>query len=163
MKDAHLLAALERALQRYGSSDLPDDPADDAARPKRRRTVRRRTPGWVSVREIEASQSPNTYPRMKARDINVRCRELARADGGPVLETRTAGLRTWVRFAPPPQPPAPPPPGSADVAAEGGAVEVSQVDEAEREGQRSRAHGGGEDEHDGHPEGSDQQSGADRS
>jgi hypothetical protein len=100
VKDAHLIAALERALHRYGSSDLPDDPATEDARPRRARSSRRRTPGWVSVREIEASQSPNTYPRMGRRDIKARCRQLASADGGPVLEVRSAGLRTWVRFAP---------------------------------------------------------------
>lgn len=100
MKDAHLFAALHRALQRYGSSDLPDDPAAEGGRPCRARTARRRAPGWVSVREIEASQSPNTYPRMGRRDIKARCLDLAAADGGPVLEVRSAGLRTWVRFAP---------------------------------------------------------------
>jgi len=152
LKDAHLVAALERALQRYGSSQLPDDPAAEAGRPRRHRTSRRRQPGWVSLREIEASQSPNTYPRLTRREIKVRCYQLARGEGGPVLEVRMAGLRTWVRFAPAPIASATGAVASADVPSQGGPVERAQVDEAERERQRGAAQQGGQPEDDAEAE-----------
>lgn len=104
MKDAHLFAALDAAVQRFGTSELPDDADADASRPRKRgRRGRRRTPGWVSIREIEACQPPNTYPRFGRRVIKVRCAQLARVEEGPVLEMRLAGLRTWVRYAPQPE------------------------------------------------------------
>ena len=162
MKDAHLIAALERAVQRYGTSELPDDPATETGRPRRARTARRRQPGWVSVREIEASQSPNTYPRLNRREIKVRCHQLARAEGGPVLEVQMAGLRTWVRFAPAPVASATGQAVSADVPDQGRPVELAQADEPEREGQGRGAQQGGQAEGDPEPERRDEEPGADR-
>jgi hypothetical protein len=128
VKDAHLITALERAVQRYGSSELPDDPAAEAGRPRRTRTARRRQPGWVSIREIEASQSPNTYPRLTRREIKVRCYQLARAEGGPVLEVQSAGLRTWVRFVPAPAAPSEGGPSAGqDVDRPGGGIDADAI------------------------------------
>lgn len=102
MKDAHLFAALDAAVRRFGTSEFPDDATADASRfPRLAGRGRRRSPGWVSIREIEACQPPNTYPRFGRRVIKVRCAQLAREEEGPILEMRLAGLRTWVRFAPP--------------------------------------------------------------
>lgn len=105
MKDDHLIAALRRALARYGSPELPPDAADDVAhrtrRPARNGGSRARTPGWVSIGEIEASQPPNSYPRLGRREIKARCRELAAAPDAPVAQVRSLGLRTWVRVAVP--------------------------------------------------------------
>jgi hypothetical protein len=103
VKDEHLLYALRHALARYGTPELPPNAADDAAhrtvRPRRRGPHRSRRPGWVSIGEVEASQPPNSYPRLSRRAIKTRCRELAREGGGPLQEVRTLGLRTWVRVA----------------------------------------------------------------
>lgn len=105
MKDDHLIAALRRALARYGSTELPPDAADEDAhrsrRPARAGASRERTPGWVSIGEIEASQPPNSYPRLGRREIKTRCRELAAEPDAPVAQVRSLGLRTWVRVAPP--------------------------------------------------------------
>jgi hypothetical protein len=103
VKDEHLQYALRHALTRYGTPELPPNAADDAAhrtvRPRRRLAQRPRRPGWVSIGEVEASQPPNSYPRLSRRAIKTRCRDLAREGGGPVQEVRTLGLRTWVRVA----------------------------------------------------------------
>lgn len=103
MKDEHLTTALNKALTRYGTSELPADAhVEDATRTPRRLVPgepRRRKPGWVTVSEIESSQSPNTYPRLTRRAIKTRCKELAREDGTLVDEVRAVGLRTWVRVA----------------------------------------------------------------
>lgn len=109
MKDEHLITALRRALARYGTPQLPRDAGADEAhrsrRPVRLLEPRPRTPGWVSVGEIEAAQSPNAYPRLTRRDIKARCRELLDGhDDAPVIAMRTLGLRTWVHVAPPPGP-----------------------------------------------------------
>ena len=105
MKDDHLMTALRRALARYGSQELPPDAGDDAAhrtrRPARSGAPRARTPGWVSIGEIEASQPPNSYPRLGRREIKRRCRELAAEPDSPVARVRSLGLRTWVRVAGP--------------------------------------------------------------
>ena len=105
MKDEHLTTALRKALTRFGTSELPADAhVEDATRAPRRPSAnesRRRTPGWVTVSEIEAAQSPNSYPRLTRRAIKTRCKELAREDGTPVEEVRAVGLRTWVRIAAP--------------------------------------------------------------
>ena len=105
VKDTHLIIALYRALDRYGSTSLPDD---DGARSERKRggawhEERRRSPGWVSVSEIESSQSPNTYPRLTRRAIRQRCEALSGQEGSPVQRTEkgSGGLRTWVLVAPP--------------------------------------------------------------
>lgn len=105
MKDEHLTTALHKALTRYGTSELPSDAhVEDATRAPRRLAPgesRRRNPGWVTVSEIEASQSPNSYPRLTRRAIKARCKELARQEGTPVEQVRAVGLRTWVRVAAP--------------------------------------------------------------
>ncbi len=105
MKDEHLTTALHKALTRFGTSELPTDAhVEDATRAPRRLAPgepRRRKPGWVTVSEIEAAQSPNAYPRLTRRAIKTRCKELAREDGTPVEEVRAVGLRTWVRVAAP--------------------------------------------------------------
>lgn len=103
MKDEHLTTALQKALTRYGTSELPADAhVEDATRAPRRLAPgesRRRKPGWVTVSEIEAAQSPNAYPRLTRRAIKTRCKELAQEDGTAVEEVRSVGLRTWVRVA----------------------------------------------------------------
>ena len=103
MKDEHLMVALRQALRRYGSAELPIDAADDAVhrsvRQRRPEPARSRRPGWISVGEIEACQSPNSYPRRSRRAIKTRCLDLTREADGPVKEVRTLGLRTWVRVA----------------------------------------------------------------
>lgn len=108
MKDEHLITALRRALARYGTPKLPEDAGADEAhrthRPVRLLEPRPRTPGWVSVGEIEAAQSPNAYPRLTRRDIKARCRELLAEHDAPVIAMRTLGLRTWVHVAPTPGP-----------------------------------------------------------
>lgn len=105
MKDEHLTTALHKALTRYGSSELPEDAhVEGFARPPRRPSLGeslRRKPGWVTVSEIESSQSPNSYPRLTRRAIKARCKELAHEGGTPVVEVRTVGLRSWVRVAAP--------------------------------------------------------------
>ncbi|MDZ7708420.1 MAG: hypothetical protein U5J97_11125 [Trueperaceae bacterium] len=105
MKDEHLTTALQKALNRYGSSELPEDAhVEGVTRPPRRPSLSeslRRKPGWVTVSEIESSQSPNSYPRLTRRAIKARCKELAHAGGTPVVEVRTVGLRSWVRVAAP--------------------------------------------------------------
>lgn len=107
VRDTHLIIALYRALDRYGSSSVPED-EEDATRSERGRhgpwyQERRRSPGWVSVAEIEACQSPNTYPRLTRRAIRARCQSLATESGSPVrgVEERPGGMRTWVLVAPP--------------------------------------------------------------
>ena len=105
MKDEHLTTALQKALTRYGTSELPADAhVEDATRAPRRLAPgesRRRKPGWVTVSEIEAAQSPNAYPRLTRRAIKTRCKELAQEDGTAVEEVRSVALRTWVRVAAP--------------------------------------------------------------
>lgn len=105
MKDEHLTTALHKALTRYGTSELPEDAhVEGVTRPPRRPSLGeslRRKPGWVTVSEIEASQSPNTYPRLTRRAIKARCKELASEGGTPVVEVRTVGLRSWVRVGAP--------------------------------------------------------------
>ncbi|MEX2501791.1 MAG: hypothetical protein WD336_05395 [Trueperaceae bacterium] len=111
----HLITALRRALERYGAPDSrlaaappaePDPLAPDATvplAPKRVRSVapsRLRQPGWVTVGEIEASQSPNTYPRLTRKAIREGCRALEGVESSPVAEVRSSGLRTWVRVVP---------------------------------------------------------------
>lgn len=106
MKDDHLITALQRALARFGSPELPPDAGDDAVHRSRRPAgsgvLGARTPGWVSIGEIEASQPPNSYPRLGRREIKVRCRELAAQPDSPVAKVRSQGLRTWVLVAAPP-------------------------------------------------------------
>lgn len=150
MKDAHLFAALEAAVQRFGTSALPDDPSAVASRPQRSvRRGRRRSQGWVSIREIEACQPPNTYPRFGRRLIKVRCAQLAREEEGPVLEVRLSGLRTWVRFAQRPEGRAAvdgasgeavPPDGPHDAATD--AVAPSALGDAAEAGAHGTAQGG---------------------
>ena len=120
MKDTHLIIALYRALDRYGSSTVPHgDAVSDPRSEKPPHQDRRRSPGWVTVAEIEASQSPNTYPRLTRRDIHVRCENLSKDAGSPVrsVERAAHGLRTWVLVAPPGEDPSgtPATPGGGDV------------------------------------------------
>ncbi len=115
MQHKHLVTALLRALDRYGTPEartdatpptVADPLAPDAnvpiARPRSRPTFphRSRRPGWVSVGEIEAAQSPNTYPRLTRKAIRDGCRALAGEDDSPVAEVSAVGLRTWVRVVP---------------------------------------------------------------
>jgi hypothetical protein len=87
-------------LERYGSRSVPElSENDQGVRP--RRTKRRRPVGWVTVREVEASQSPNAYPRLTRRTIRVRCEGLVGRPNSPVLEVRQTGFRTWVRVSEP--------------------------------------------------------------
>lgn len=118
MKDAHLIDALLRAARRYGSHAGPSDA--NALEERAPRTPARRlglrTPGWVSVGEIDACQSPNSYPRLGRREIRQRCEALAREGGSPVRGVRrgSGGLRTWVLVKAPPTDGPPPAPGGAD-------------------------------------------------
>lgn len=99
MQDKHLRHALQVALERYGSRSVPELGDGEGVRP--RRTKRRRTVGWVTVREVEASQSPNAYPRLSRRIIRVRCEGWVGRPNSPVLEVRQTGFRTWVRVSEP--------------------------------------------------------------
>ena len=102
MKDTHLIIALYRALDRFGSSSVPDDEGPRDARPVPHAGERRRRPGWVSVAEVEASQSPNTIPRLTHDAIRTRCLTLSAEQGSPVHGiTETPERCTWVLVAPP--------------------------------------------------------------
>ncbi len=116
MQQKHLVTALLRALDRYGTPRARTDatPPTDADPLAPATSVplkhlvtrpsfphRSRRPGWVSVGEIEAAQSPNTYPRLTRKAIRDGCRALAQQEGSPVGEVAVSGLRTWVRVVPP--------------------------------------------------------------
>jgi hypothetical protein len=88
----------------------------------------------VSIGEVEASQPPNSYPRLSRRAIKTRCRDLAREGEGPVQEVRTLGLRTWVRVAFPQE--------AASLASGGAGEEVTDAGSVGQDVQRS---GGGDD------------------
>lgn len=93
MKDSHLIDALKRALER--SAERPSHALD-----LDREARRRRSAGWVTIAEIEANQSPNTYPRFGKRAIRERCEAWNREPGPPYVrvDRGAAGLRTWVRL-----------------------------------------------------------------
>ena len=116
MQQKHLVTALLRALDRYGTPRARTDatPPTDADPLAPATSVplkhlvtrpsfphRSRRPGWVSVGEIEAAQSPNTYPRLTRKSIRDGCRALMEQEGSPVAEVTVSGLRTWVRVVPP--------------------------------------------------------------
>lgn len=125
MKDAHLISAMLRAVQRYGSTALPSDGAlhrsDGPRRHVRISGASLRSPGWVSIGEIEACQSPNTYPRLSRREIRTRCEALAREGSSPVRAVRkgSAGFRTWVLVETPTLSPAQSMPEEGDAPATG--------------------------------------------
>lgn len=96
MKDRHVLDALQRALARLGDGAHRRFDLDGDARRWHRQ-------GWVSIKDIEASQAPNTYPRLTYRQIRERCERWSREGGPPHVRTvrGVAGLRTWVRLESP--------------------------------------------------------------
>lgn len=133
MKDTHLIIALYRALDRFGSSSVPDDEGTRDASPAPHTGGRRRSPGWVSVDEVEASQSPNTIPRLTHSAIRERCLSLVTEDGSPVHEiAETPDERTWVLVAPPGE------------ASGGGATDPPEA--SKREPQAGRSSTGGDAE-----------------
>lgn len=87
MKDRHLLEAIRRAQARR--VPLPASGEEDE---------RVQDPPWVTLGDIEACQSANTYPRWSRRAIRERCEQLAREGGEPRLRVLRAagGLRVWV-------------------------------------------------------------------
>lgn len=105
MKDTHLIIALYRALDRYGSSTKPQGAKPDLPRPAGSppHQDRRRSPGWVTAAEVEASQSPNTIPKLTQRTIGLRCEALVRRHGSPVLQVDRSGgeENSWILVAPP--------------------------------------------------------------
>lgn len=92
MKDRHVLDALQRALARLDEGAPRRFDLDGDARRWHRQ-------GWVCIKDIEASQAPNTYPRLTRRQIRECCERWSRDGGSPQVRTArgVAGLRTWVR------------------------------------------------------------------